>query len=148
MAMDTAVAPEPTQPGPDAWQLRESFFGLFGGPIAWFVQHCAGYALASEACYPGHERRIALPAPLAWTRAAIAAVMLAACVIALLALASSVRSYRQSSSEMQRDPAAVLRTAADRTCFLALWGIIFGAGFAAASVITFIAYFVLPRCAG
>lgn len=148
MAMDTAVAQARPQPGPESGPLHESFFGLFGGPIAWFVQHCAGYALASEACYPGRERRIALPAPLTWTRAAIALVMLTACVIALLALASSVRSYRRSSSEMQRNPAKAVRIAAGRTCFLALWGIIFGAGFAAASVITFVAYFVLPRCAG
>lgn len=146
MAMDTAVVPP--RPRREAPQPHESFFGLFGGPIAWFVQHCAGYALASEACYPGHLRRTALPASLAWTRAAIAAVMLGACVIALLALVSSVRSYRRSSSDMRREPADVMRVSADRTCFLSLWGMIFGAGFAAASVITFIAYFVLPRCAG
>ena len=42
----------------------------------------------------------------------------------------------------------MIRVAAHRTCFLALWGMIFGAGAAVGSVITFIAYFVLPRCAG
>jgi hypothetical protein len=145
MAMN--VVPLHTQPHPED-RLHESFLALFGGPIAWFVQLCVGYPLASEACYPGAERRLTLPSHLGWTRAAIVAVMIAACVVSLLALSSSLAAYRRSSSEMRRGAEQAIRIGADRTCFLALWGIIFSAGFAVASVITFVAYFVLPRCAG
>jgi hypothetical protein len=49
---------------------------------------------------------------------------------------------------MRRDAAEVIRGDAERTCFLARWGIIFGAGAAVGSVITLLAYFVLPQCAG
>ena len=146
MAID--VASLPTRPRPADKKLRQSFFGLFGAPIAWYVQLCAGVPLASESCYPGTERRLALPAHFGWTRGAIAALMIAACIVSLAALSSSWAAYRRSSEEMLRSPAEAARIGADRACFLALWGIVFGAGFAVASVITFLAYFVLPRCAG
>jgi hypothetical protein len=148
MALDAPAEPLHAQPRSTAGRPRESFFALFGAPLAWFVQLCAGYALATQSCYPGSERRVRLPPHLDWTRAAIAGVMIAACIIALLALAASLRAYRQSSEVLQRDPREVIALGADRTCFLSLWGIIFSAGFALASVLTFIAYFVLPRCAG
>jgi hypothetical protein len=42
-----------THPAPQAGQvkLHETFFALFGGPIAWFLQLCAGFALSSEPCF-------------------------------------------------------------------------------------------------
>lgn len=146
--MNAPVVTLHAQPRGEAGRPRESFLALFAGPLAWFVQLCAGYALASEACYPGAERRLTLPAQLGWTRAAIAVLMIAACLVALLALASSLRSYRRSSGELRHGTAQAARSGADRTCFLALWGIIFGAGSAVGSLLTFLAYFVLPRCAG
>ena len=44
--------------------------------------------------------------------------------------------------------AEAVRVGAQRTCFLALWGIIFSAGAAVGSVLILAAYFVLPQCAG
>ena len=146
--MNTPVPALHTQPRAQAGRLPQSFFALFAGPLAWIVQLYSGYALASQACYPGTERRLTLPPHLGWTRAAIAIVMIAACLVSLLALASSLRSYRRSAEEMRRDAAAVIQGGAQRTCFLALWGIIFGAGAAVGSVLTLLAYFVLPQCAG
>jgi len=129
-------------------QLHERFFTLFAGPIAWFVQLCLGYMLASEPCFPGYERRLSLPAHLAWTRGAIAVLMILAGIVAVLGLIRSWQAHRRSQQALQGDPHAVLRVGADRACFLALWGVLFNAGFAFASVMTFIAYFVLPRCDG
>jgi len=146
--MNTSVVALHTQPREEAGRLHESFFALFAGPLAWVVQLYSGYALASQACYPGSERRLALPAHLGWTRAAIAIVMLAACLVSLLALASSLRSYRRSAGAMGCDSAEPIRAAAQRTCFLALSGMVFSAGAAVGSVLTFFAYFVLPQCAG
>jgi hypothetical protein len=149
MAMNTPVVALHTQPRAEARRLHERFFALFAGPLAWIVQLYSGYALASQACYPGSERRLTLPAHLGWTRAAIAIVMIAACLVSLLALASSLRSYRRSADAMTRpDAAEVLRASAQRNCFLALWGAIFGAGAAVGSALILLAYFVLPQCAG
>jgi O-antigen/teichoic acid export membrane protein len=148
MAMNTPIAALHTQPSETAAGLHESFFALFAGPLAWIAQLYSGYALASQACYPGSERRSTLPVHLGWTRAAIAIVMIAACLVSLLALASSLRSYRRSADEMRRNAAGVIREGVQRTCFLALWGIIFGAGAAVGSILALLAYFVLPQCAG
>jgi O-antigen/teichoic acid export membrane protein len=145
--MNTPVVALHTQPH-ERGQLHETFFALFAGPLAWLLQLYAGYALASQSCYPGSERRLTLPAQLVWTRPAIAIVMIAACLVSLLALASSLRSYRRSADAMRPDAAEVIRTSAQRTCFLALWGGIFGAGAAVGSVLILVAYFVLPQCAG
>jgi hypothetical protein len=148
MAMNTPAVALHTQPRGEREQLHESFFALFAGPLAWLVQLYAGYALASEACYPGFERRLTLPAHLVWTRPAIAIVMIASGLVSLLALAISLRSYRRSADAMRPGAAEVIRASAQRTCFLALWGSIFGAGAAVGSVLILVAYFVLPQCAG
>lgn len=148
MAMNTSHVVPHTEPPAVTGRLHESFFALFAGPLAWLIQLYACYALASQACYPGFERRLTLPARLGWTRGAIAILMIAACLISLLALASSLRSYRRSTGATRSDAAEVTREGARRTCFLALWGIVFGAGAALGSVITLFAYFVLPQCAG
>jgi hypothetical protein len=148
MAMNISEIALHARPREKAGRLHESFFALFAGPLAWVVQLYSCYALASQACYPGSERRLTLPAHLGWTRTAIAIVMIAACLVSLLALASSLRSYRRSADEMRGDAAELIRAAAQRACFLSLWGIVFGAGAAVGSVITLLAYFVLPQCAG
>jgi hypothetical protein len=148
MAMNAPVVHTHTQPREERRRLHESFFALFAGPLAWLVQLYAGYALASESCYPGSERRLTLPAGLVWTRPAIAVVMIVACLVSLLALASSLRSYRHSADAMRSDAAEILRASAQRTCFLALWGAIFGAGAAVGSMLIFLAYLLLPPCAG
>jgi hypothetical protein len=148
MAMSTPGVALHTRPREERGRLRESFFALFAGPLAWLVQLYAGYALASESCYPGSERRLTLPAHLAWTRPAIAIVLIAACLVSLLASASSLRAYRRSADVMRGDPTEAVRSDAQRTCFLALWGMIFGAGAAVGSVLILLAYFMLPQCAG
>jgi hypothetical protein len=146
MAMNGPVAALDTRTGAKAGRLHERFFALFAGPLAWIMQLYACYALASQPCYPGSERRLTLPPQLSWTRAAIAIVMIAACLVSLLALASSLRAYRNAND--MRPDVEPLREEAQRTCFLALWGIVFGAGAAVGSVIALVAYFVLPQCAG
>ena len=90
-----------------------------------------------------------LPAHLVWTRAGHCDRH-DRCLSRdlLLALASSLRSYRRSADETRRDPTEAVRSNAQRTCFLALWGMIFGAGAAVGSVLILLAYFVLPPCAG
>jgi hypothetical protein len=148
MAITAPVVALHTQPREPRGQLHETFFALFAGPLAWLVQLYAGYALASQSCYPGSERRLTLPAHLVWTRPAIAIVMITACLVSLLALTSSLRSYRRSADAMRSEAAEVVRASAQRTCFLALWGGIFGAGAAVGSILILIAYFVLPQCAG
>jgi len=128
-------------------------FSLLGGPLAWFVQLCAGYALSSWPCFPQDLRR-PLPLPdYGWTSSAIALVSLAAFVIALAASLTGARAMRRNRAG---EPAVrdsnrggrIEATVLGRRCFLALWGCLAGAGFAVAIAFTAVQFWLLPRCAG
>jgi hypothetical protein len=118
---------------PGRGRLRESFFGLFGGPIAWFLQLCCGYALASQPCFRGGNRMTAPSPALQWTWPAMILLMAAAVAIALLSLMVSWHTFTRSTG---------------RTRFLALWGVLLGGSFALAAAFTAVAFLTLPRCAG
>jgi hypothetical protein len=129
-------------------KLHESFFGLFAGPIAWFLQFCASYALASEPCFRGGER-LAAPVPaLQWTLLAMILSMAAAVVIALLSLLVSWRAYRRTKGEAPGATAHLVEAGPGRTRFLSLWGVLLGGAFAVATAMTGVAFLTLPRCAG
>lgn len=123
-----------------------SAFGLLGGPAAWYLQLCAGYILASGPCFPHDTRR---PLPLDgfdWTWPALVAILVCGVLVALAACLVSWRLLSQTQhASPDRQP---LEADIRRTHFLALWGMVYGAGFAVATLITAVAYIVLPRCAG
>jgi hypothetical protein len=122
-------------------------FGLVGGPAAWYLQLCAGYVLASGPCFPHDTRR---PTPLdgfAWTWPALIAILIFGVLVALAAFWVSWRTLnRVQHGPSEKHP--VLEANIGRTRFLALWGMVYGAGFALATLVTAVAYIVLPRCAG
>jgi hypothetical protein len=135
-------------PHADRVKLGEIFFGVMGGPLAWFLQLCAGYALASTPCFRDGVR-VAEPLPvLQWTGPAMIAAMLGGVVVALLALAVSWRAFQRTRQEAGGGSGHLLEMGAGRTRFLALWGVLLGGAFAAASAMTAIAFILLPRCAG
>jgi hypothetical protein len=135
-------------PYADRVKTHESFFGLFGGPLAWFVQLCAGYSMASEACFHDGSRALAPSPGQQWTWPAMTLVAAAAVLIALLSLLVSWRAFKRTRKEAQGDSRHLAEVGSGRTRFLSLWGMILGAGFAVAAALTFIAFFTLPRCAG
>jgi hypothetical protein len=129
-------------------RLRKNLFGLFGGPLAWYLQLCAGYALASEPCFRGGDRLTAPLPALQWTWLGMILAMGAAVLIALVSLWVSFRAYRRTSDETPGNSGYVIETGAGRTRFLALWGILLASGFALATAMTAVAFITLPRCAG
>jgi hypothetical protein len=147
----TATAPNMNHhpaPRPQRARLHETFFALFGGPIAWFVQLCGGYALASEPCFRAGQRTLAPAAGLYWTWPGMIGLMLAAISIALLSLLVSWRAFRRTRDEALGDPRHLMESGAGRTRFLALWGMALGTGFALTAAFTAVAFMTLPRCAG
>lgn len=125
-----------------------SLFGLLGGPLAWFAQLCAGYALASWPCFGRDERRLAPLAGYEWTRSAMLATLIAGVAIGIAAFLVSYRGYRQARHEIAGDLRELAEKGGGRRSFLALWGMVFAAGFAVTTSLTAIALLVLPRCAG
>jgi hypothetical protein len=123
-------------------------FGLLAGPLAWFAQLCAGYSMASWPCFPLQEHRTVPLNGYAWTWDAIVVVSILSVVIALAAFIVSRNIFRMTMQEGKGDHRHVLEVGTGRTRFLALWGMILGGGFAAATAMTTVAFFFLPRCAG
>jgi len=147
----TATQPEcDHHPAPQAGRvkLHESLFALFGGPIAWYVQLCGGYALASEPCFRGGHRTLAPIPALHWTWPAMILLMIAAVAIALVSLLVSWRAFKRTREEVRGDARQLMEAGAGRTRFLALWGMLLGGGFALAAAITGVAFMTVPRCAG
>lgn len=145
----TGVAPFARESGPRRNQETRfaSVFGLVGGPLAWFLQMCASYALASWPCFPKDHR---IPAPLAgyaWTSLAMVMALLAGVAIALAALFVSWREFNRTRHASGHG-CHQIENGAGRAGFLALWGMLLGGGFALATGITAFAFVVLPRCAG
>ncbi len=123
------------------------FFGVVGGPVAWFVQFCTGYALASWPCFPKAQRALIPIAGYDWTWPAMILVLIGGVIVALCAFFVSLRNFQYTPSEEEPDRRELVDDRAARRHFVALWGIVLGTGFALATVITAVALVVLPRCA-
>lgn len=123
-----------------------TFFALFGGPLAWFLQLNAGFALATQPCFVDNQRASA--PTFAWSWPAIIAIAVAACAVALSATLIAWRDYQRSKHEGSHEHPDLLEVGAGRTRFLALWGVCFGAGSAVVIVATAIGFCFLPRCGG
>lgn len=148
--MSAAAQGTNSHPAPPAQRVRphESLFGLMGGPLAWYLQLCAGYALASQPCFRDGARVTAPLRAAQWTWPAMILAMLVAVAVALLALLVSWRALRRTQSEAPGGAARLTEVGSGRTRFLALWGVLLGAAFALATAISAVAFITLPRCAG
>jgi phosphotransferase system glucose/maltose/N-acetylglucosamine-specific IIC component len=146
----TPAANMPAHPAPDAQRVShgERVFCLVGGPLAWLLQLGCGYALASEPCFRGGERVVAVPMALHWTWPAMVVFTIAAFAVSLGAYFVSRRTFMRTRHETQSDTRHLLEVGAGRTRFLALWGMVLGAGFAVAAAFTAVAFIMVPRCAG
>jgi hypothetical protein len=115
---------------------------LFAAPVAWLIETSAGYALATEPCFPAERRLVAPYAPWAWTHAALYGLAVLALLIALGAFSISLRAFREHAGR------AVTGRTGSQIKFAALWGIAFSAGFGVATLLTGAGLFLLPRCGG
>jgi hypothetical protein len=146
----TAAAPSVHHSDPRADRVLPvaSVFGLVGGPLAWFVQMCAGYALASWPCFPKDHLILSPLAGYAWTLPAMVIGLAAGVAISLAALFVSWRAFDRTRRESEGRSPRFSGSGAGCTRFLALWGMLLGGGFALTTVITAVAFVVVPRCAG
>ena len=97
------------------------WFGFLGAPLAWSLQLSVNSALSGLACLGGR----ATPDVdlLGWTDTAIVVVNLAALLLALLALAVSIRNLRRTHEVESDEGRGVLGAGEGRTRFMAVWGI-------------------------
>jgi hypothetical protein len=126
---------------------RSLTFALVAGPLAWFIQLCLGYMMSSWPCFPVDEHYLNPLPGYHWTWTVIVLTSLVAAVIALVAAIAALGVYRRASVA-EREPAGRERLLAERSCFLAIWGVVFSAGALLTIVGNTAAYVFLPRCAG
>jgi hypothetical protein len=73
---------------------------------------------------------------------------IAAVAVSLAAFGVSMRAFNRTRDETHGGAHHLMEIGAGRTRFLALWGMVLGAGFALAAAITAVAFIAVPRCAG
>jgi hypothetical protein len=117
-------------------------FGVVGGPGAWFAQLCFGYLLADGPCFSNVQRALAPSRALAWTWPALIALLVVCVIVAFAAFWVSWHNFRDTRAAVR------LGRASGGAHFLAMWGMVFGAGFCIATLLTVVAFIALPRCAG
>jgi amino acid transporter len=147
MTQDAAVGHHPA-PLRHRVSLVEAAFSVLAGPLAWFVQLCAGYALATWPCFPEDHRTLIPQSGYLWSFPLMVALLIAGVLVALGAFAVSWRTYARTRDEAGGDHQHLIEVGVGRTRFLALWGMLLGAGFAVATSLTAIAFLLVPRCDG
>ncbi len=147
MTQDAALSHHPA-PLRHQQSRGEALFSVFGGPVAWFVQLCAGYALATWPCFPQDHRRVLPQSGYLWSFPLMVALLIAGVVVALAAFGVAWRTFRRTRNEAGGDHRHLMEVGAGRTRFIALWGMLLGAGFAVATSLTAVAFLLVPRCDG
>ncbi len=135
-------------PEGDRLGLGQMAFAIVAAPLAWFVLVCAGEALASEPCFPGAYRYAVPLAGLQWTWPALIALLALCVLVAVAALGVSWRMYAATRSEEAGKHAGLLDEGTGRSRFMALWGLLYSAGFCVATLFSLASYIALPRCGG
>jgi hypothetical protein len=137
-------------PAPSAGELSsaQAAFLLFTGPIAWFVQLCVGSMLTSWPCFPGMERLSAPLAGYAWAHAAAVVVLLLAAALAAVSSLAAWRKFQAVRGEREGGHAELVSIGHGRTRFVALWGMILGAGFSLSILVNLVGFAMVPLCLG
>ncbi|WP_379539862.1 hypothetical protein [Novosphingobium tardum] len=137
---DEASHPAPMR---DRVTRHEALFAVAGGPLAWFVQVCAGFAASSQPCFRAgesivaHARGIGLPL----------AVGIACLLIAIASVLLSWRLLTRTRNETAGDHQHLLETGRGRTRFMALWGLDLGIVFAGIIALNLVLQVGLQPCA-
>jgi hypothetical protein len=135
--------PAPHRDRVSLWILA---FGAAGGPVAWVLRLVVNYGLASHACFPGDALRTSPPGP-DWLWPALIAVDIAALEISVAAGLVSYAIWQATRREFAGDVRDVIDIGEGRTRFLALWGMMTGIGFSAATLFDLVMLGVLRPCA-
>jgi hypothetical protein len=122
--------------------LWETVLGLAGGPLAWLVQLCASYGRAAAPCFDGPERGLGSQAS-----PGIIILYVACLALALAGAVVSLLVYRRTRREAEGSTRELFEHGRGRTRFLALWGMLLGAGFGAVILLNGIALIGVPACA-
>lgn len=124
----------------DSWALG---FALLGAPAIWSLHLIVNFALASQACAPGEQAG----GGMSGLQGTLALNNVATLIIAGLATVVAFGCWRSTYDEERGTHHHLLEVGEGRTRFLAMVGMILGAGFVAATVFDSLAILAVPICA-
>jgi hypothetical protein len=146
MDLSPPSAIQPASPG--LMKVAVGLFSVFGGPLAWFVQLCGGFALATQPCVVAGVHAAEPATRLQWTGSAMSVLMGVSLLAALASFALARRSFERTQTGLRRTEGNPEDTARGRSRFLALWGMQLAGVFALGIAMTAVGFWMLPRCAG
>jgi hypothetical protein len=146
MTSHTEALPEGTHPAPERRKagLASLVFGLAVPPLAWCAQSVVGYGIASHACFPGDSP---LPEPtFSYLRPMLWAFNAAALVSAIVGLWIAARNWSATRRERGGNSTRLIELGEGRTRFLAMCGMLAGAGFVVAILFSSVSLLLSPLC--
>lgn len=143
---DTGLShhPAPQRGAAGGWALG---FATIGGPIAWFVQLCASYALFAAPCFARADRLAELPGPARWVWPAAFGLYAACLIVALAAAMVALGLFGRTRHEHADHRGDFEESGNGRTRFLAYWGMLLGFGASVVIFVNLLALLVVPPCA-
>lgn len=135
-----------THPAPERSKasLGSLCFSLAAPPVAWSVQSIVGYAISSEACYPG-DAPLTIPLfPGMW--GVLLAMNIAALAVGLIGFFIAYRNWCATRYEQGGGSQHLIERGEGRTRFLAMCGILVAAGFVTATAFTSVTLVFSPIC--
>lgn len=147
MADETSVLADQSCPPPSRGRfgLIVLVFGLSAGPSAWGLRLLVNYGLASQACFLRQAGRSEGDGNGRLWLLLLALDVIAMAVSAMAALVS-YRMWRGASQCVPGRIADFNAISAERTRFLALWGMTIGAGFFVFVLFDVVFLLGLPLC--
>lgn len=138
--------PAVTHPAPERRKasLRALIFGLAAAPLAWSAQTIVGYSVASRACFPADTPRSTPAFAYVWSE--VLTVNVIALIVGLLGTLVAFRSWSATRQEHGGRPTYLMDVGEGRTRFLAMCGILVGAGFVVAILFTTLTVVLASAC--
>ena len=121
---------------------------LYTGPLAWLLQICVGEMMTSWPCFPDPDRRATPIAGYEWTWAGAMVLLVLCAAVACTTGILAWRKFREVREEREGGHEDLLEIGHGRTRFIALWAAYLGLGFAVATLLTLIAFALVPPCLG
>jgi hypothetical protein len=137
---------EPKHPAPERAKagLLSLSFSLAAPPLAWSIQSITGYAISTRACYP-KDTPLIIPL-LSGLRPLLLTINAAALLITVLGVAIAYRNWCATQRETGSGLEQLIQCGEGRTRFLAMCGMLLGAGFLVAILFTSVTLLLSPLC--
>jgi hypothetical protein len=131
----------------DRVSLVAIFYGLFIAPIVWAGNLMTTYALATHACYPGHEPLDRVIGGFGFAWPLILILYLITLVLCASAFFVSLRNWQITGSETEGHHHQLLERGEGRTRYLGIIGMAFSLLFFVITAVGAVILAIVPLCA-